>query len=173
MSTYLPTDSLREMVFSSTKVKDDIWMHRNREHYEYIASYIDDSCIVAKDPSEIINKLEEEHHYKVKGTGPITYHLGCDYCIDDKENMAYVPKKHIVKLIIDYTNMFGNKPRHYSLPLYCGNHLESDTSEELNAKDIKLRFDICTAVKTLSSFRASPRIGFTATLQSLITPRYI
>ena len=45
--------------------------------------------------------------------------------------MVYAPKKYIAKLITNYTNTFGNKPSQY------GNHIESDTSEELNSKDIK------------------------------------
>ena len=43
-------DSIWEMGFYATKAEEDIWMWRNGEHYEYIVSYVDDLCIVARDP---------------------------------------------------------------------------------------------------------------------------
>ena len=70
--------------------------------------------------------------------------------------------------------MFGHKPKLYWSPLEQGDHPEIDTTEELDEKGIKLyqsmisslqwaislgRFDISTAVMTLSSFRALPRQG--------------
>ena len=54
-------------------------MCQNQDVYEYIASYVDDLCIAAKDPGSIIKLLEEKYGYKLKGTGPIEFHLGCDY----------------------------------------------------------------------------------------------
>ena len=47
--------------------------------YEYIAVYVDDLCIAAQDPKEIINILKSKYKLKVKGDGPLTYHLGADY----------------------------------------------------------------------------------------------
>ena len=167
-------DSLRDIGFIATKAEDDIWFRRNGHHYEYIASYVDDLYIVAKDPLHIIKQLEGIHKYKLKGTGPISYHLGCDYFEDEDGTMAYAPRKYIKKLINDYESMFGSKPRHYTSPLESGDHPEMDTSEELGNTDTKRyqsmigslqwavslgRFDIATAVMTLSSFRASPRLG--------------
>ena len=40
-------DSLRDIGFIATKAEDDIWFRRNGHHYKYIASYVDDLCIVA------------------------------------------------------------------------------------------------------------------------------
>ena len=157
------------MHFYPTKAENNIWMQKNGENYEYIASYVDDLCIVAKDPSIII-----QLHYKLKGTGPIQYHPGYDYFIDDDGTLAYAPRKYIQKLITDFNTMFGHKPKHYSSPLESKDHPEFDTSEELEAPDIIRyqsmigslqwavslgRFDINTAVMTLSSFRVSPRKG--------------
>ena len=123
------------MHFYPTKAENDIWMRKNGENYEYIASYVDDLCIVAEDPSIIIQHLELR--YKLKGTGPIQYHLGCDYFIDDDGTLAYAPRKYIQKLITDFITMFGHKPKHYSSPLESNDHPEFDISEELEAPDIK------------------------------------
>ena len=46
-------DTLRDMDFFPSKAEDDIWMRKKGNVYEYIATYVDDICIVAKDPGEI------------------------------------------------------------------------------------------------------------------------
>ena len=50
-------DTLYNMNFRTTKVEDDIWARHNGNVYEYIATYVDDLCIVAKDPKGIIKQL--------------------------------------------------------------------------------------------------------------------
>ena len=60
-------------------------MQRVGDYYEYIATYVDDLAICSKDPQAIIDKLKKEYKYKLKGTGPLSYHLGCDYFRDDDE----------------------------------------------------------------------------------------
>ena len=99
---------------------------------------------------------------------------GGNYFNDDDQNLCYVPRKHIEKLIEDYIHMFGLKPKFYWSPLDHGNHPETDTTEELDEGGSKQyqsmigsllwaiafgRFDISTAVMILSSSRASPRQG--------------
>jgi hypothetical protein len=84
------------------------------------------------------------------------------------------PKKYIEKLLDSFVRMFGHKPCQYSSPLEHGDHPEIDDSKELELDDIKNyqsligslqwviqigRFDITTAIMTLSSFRANPRQG--------------
>ena len=46
--------TLRDMGFSQSRTEDDIWMRCNGDVYEYMAIYVDDICIVAKDPEKII-----------------------------------------------------------------------------------------------------------------------
>jgi hypothetical protein len=72
--------------------------------------------------------------------------------------------------------MFGSKPKtNVSSPLEKGDHADIDTSEFLDAVGIQQyqslivgqlqwaislgRFDITTAIMTLSSFRAAPHVG--------------
>ena len=62
-------------------LKDNIW--------EYICVYVDDLALVMKDPKTFIAKLKTPpkdggHGYQIKGDGPLTFHLGCDY-IQDKD----------------------------------------------------------------------------------------
>ena len=75
----------------------------------------------------------------------------------------------------NYFRMFGEKPRHTcSSPLAHGDHPELEETEELDVEGIKKyqsligalqwavtlgRFDISTAVMTMSGFRVAPRTG--------------
>jgi hypothetical protein len=53
-------------------------MRQNNDLYEYIAVYVDDLLIAAKDLAEIIKILSEKHKFKLNVVETITYHLGCD-----------------------------------------------------------------------------------------------
>jgi hypothetical protein len=44
-----------------------------------IAVYVDDLLIAARNPNEIVKVLQENHKFKLKGVGALTYHLGCDH----------------------------------------------------------------------------------------------
>ena len=76
-------DVLRDMGFFPSKAEDDIWMRDCGDHYEYIAVYVDDLMIASKDPKQIISALTSKpNNFKLKGTGPLTFHLGCDFVRD-------------------------------------------------------------------------------------------
>ncbi len=168
-------DILRSMGFTPSKAEPDIWMRARGDHYEYIAVYVDDVIIASKDPKGICESLSVEHKLKLKGTGPISFHLGCDFYRDDDGTLCMAPKAYIERMVTAYEQMFGEKPRHtVTSPLEKGDHPELDTSEELDVEGIKKyqsligamqwavslgRFDVTTAVMTMSSFRAAPRKG--------------
>ena len=150
-------------------------MRRNGDIYEYIACYVDDLAIAAKDPKSIVEILTTTHKFKLKGTGPISFHLGCDFYREEDGTLCMAPKKYIEKMIGTYEQLFGTKPiLTYRSPLDKGDHPEMDTTELLDNDGIQLfqsligamqwavslgRFDIATAVMTLSGFRVAPRIG--------------
>jgi hypothetical protein len=50
-------------------------MHLNGETYEYIAIYVDDLLIAAKDPLSITKCLEDKHSFKLEGIGLLEYPL--------------------------------------------------------------------------------------------------
>jgi Reverse transcriptase (RNA-dependent DNA polymerase) len=167
-------DVLRSMGFIQSKAETDIWMRENNGLYEYIAVYVDDLLIAARDPGEIKRTLENAHKFKLKGVGPLTYDLGCDYFCDKDGTLCYGPRKYIVKILDQFENMFGCKPKEYTSPLEKGDHPEIDNTEELDEEGIKKfqtmigclqwavslgRFDIQTFTMTMSRFRAAPRIG--------------
>jgi hypothetical protein len=168
-------DCLRDMGFKPCKAEPDIWMRRVGDIYEYIGTYVDDCAIISKNPQAITDALQKKYGFKLKGTGPIAFHLGCDFTRDDDGTLCIAPRTYIEKMISSYERMFGTKPKQtYLSPLEKGDHPELDTSEELDADGIQryqslvgsmqwavslARFDIATAVMTMSSFRVAPRVG--------------
>ena len=55
------------MNFIPSRADQCIWLKKNVELnlYEYIAVYVDDLCIVAQDPKQIINTLKSKYKLKV------------------------------------------------------------------------------------------------------------
>jgi hypothetical protein len=175
---------LRDMGFSPSKADPCIWMRRVDDHYEYIAVYVDDLAIASKDPASIIRTLTDDHQFKLKGTGPIEFHLGCDFFRDEEGVLCFAPLKYIDKMIDSYERMFGSKPKTNKItsPLVKGDHPEIDVSAFLDDKGILQyqsligqlqwaislgRFDITVAIMTMSSFRAAPRKGHLERVQRI------
>jgi hypothetical protein len=151
-------------------------MRRVGDHYEYVASYVDDLLIASKNPQAIIDQLEAKpHEFKLKGTGEVKFHLGCDFFRDEHGVLCVGPKKYIERMGLQYQTMFGTKPStKWSSPLESNDHPELDTSPLLDEDGITKyqsligalqwtitlgRFDIGVAVMTMSSFRVAPRSG--------------
>jgi Reverse transcriptase (RNA-dependent DNA polymerase) len=86
-------DVLRAMGFIPSKSEADIWMRGDNSLYEYIAVYVDELLIAARNPKEIVQTLNEQHKSKLKGVGPLTYHLDCDYFRDQDRTSYFSPRK--------------------------------------------------------------------------------
>ena len=142
--------------------------------YEYIAVYVDDLGIAAKDPQAFCNELKKKYYLKLKGVGPLEYHLGCTYKKDPDGTLAADPRRYVNKILESYETMFKEKPRKSRPPLEGGDHPELDTSElcdEHQTKQFQTLigqlqwlislgcFDIAVHVMSLSRFRARPRKG--------------
>ena len=168
-------DTMRDMKFFPCKAEADVWIRLNEDNvYEYVAVYVDDLAIAMKDPAAFIKQLKEVYKYKIKGDNVIEYHLGCDYERDQNGNMTCSPRKYIEKSLDAFEKMFGHLPKKYNAPLEKNDHPEIDESPELDSDGVKKyqsligtlqwmvslgRFDIATAVMTMSRFRAAPREG--------------
>ena len=145
------------------------------DHYEYIAVYVDDLLVVSRDAKLILDTLQKEpYNFKLKGSGLISFYLGCDYFRDSDGVLCYAPRKYIEKTIANYEREFGKKPKEHKSPLPKNDHPELDDSELLDIDKTKLyqsligslqwaiqigRFDVSVAVMTMSRFRAAPRKG--------------
>ena len=144
--------------------------------YEYVATYVDDLCIIAKEPEVLLQQLQSDpYNFDLKGSGKLNFHLGCGFERDDDGTLAMDPSRYIDKMVQSYERMFGSKPTEkVQLPLEKGDHPELDTTEFLNIRGIEQyqsligsmkwavsigRWDFQIAVITLSSFRSQPRQG--------------
>ena len=169
-------DILQELKFKPSKADPDVWMRPDPGGtcYEYIAVYVDDLTIAAKDPQAFCNELKKKYNLKLKGVGPLEYHLGCTYKKDPDGTLAADPRWYVNKILESYERMFNEKPRKSRPPLEGGDHPELDTSELCDDHQTKQfqtligqlqwlislgRFDIAVHVMSLSRFRAQPRKG--------------
>ena len=143
--------------------------------YEYVGVYVDNLAMALQDPETFIDRMTNVYKFKLKGTGQLEFHLGCDFYTDKTGMLCMSPTKYINRMVEAYERMFGQKPKtNYSSPLEKGDHPECDTTELLDAEGVTQyqslvgqlqwaislgRLDIATAVMTMSSFRSCPRIG--------------
>ena len=170
------SDILQELKFKPSKADPDVWMRPEPGGtcYEYIAVYVDDLAIAAKDPQAFCNELKEKYNLKLKGVGPLEYHLGCTYKKDPDGTLAADPRRYINKILESYERMFKEKPRKSRPPLEGGDHPELHTPELCDEHQTNQfqtlvgqlqwlispgHFDIAVHVMSLSRFRAQPRKG--------------
>ena len=168
-------DTLRQMKFQPSKADTEVWMRRNIDKWEYICVYVDDLAVAMEDPSAFFHELTSIHHFKLKGVGPITYHLGANFGRDKDGTLTMSSKKYINKMMTTYERLFGSKPAmKFGSPLESGDHPEADTSRMCTQSEINTyqsligqlqwlvtigRFDVAYMVMTMSRFRIAPRIG--------------
>ena len=69
----------------------------------------DDLLIASEEPQQIIHELKEKFKPKIKGDGPLQYHLGCDYKLDKDGTLVAQPTKYINKILESYKKMFPNE----------------------------------------------------------------
>ena len=169
-------DILQELKFRPSKADPDVWMRPEPGGtcYEYIAVYVDDLAIAAKDLQAFCNELKKKYNLKLKGVGPLEYRLGCTYKKDPDGTLAADPRRYVNKILESFERMFKEQPRKSRPPLEGGDHPELDTSELCDEHQTKQfqtligqlqwlislgRFDIAVHVMSLSRFRAQPRKG--------------
>jgi hypothetical protein len=168
--------TLREMGYVPSKADSDVWMKKNIKLnlWEYVAVYVDDLALAMKEPEKFIKELREKYQYKLKGVGPLSYHLGAEYTRDKDGTLAQGSKTYIDKMVATYEQFFQEKPKEYACPLEKGDHPELDNSEFLDGEGIAQyqtmigqlqwcislgRFDIFTSTMSMSRWQIAPRKG--------------
>jgi hypothetical protein len=89
-------------------------MHKNGNLYEYISVYVDDLACTMKDPAAFCELLKTKHGYKLKGDGPLKYHLGCDFGRVPDGTYYYVPYKYVDKMLDTYQHLFGEQTKGFT-----------------------------------------------------------
>ena len=94
---------------------------------------MDDQLIASEEPHKIIQDLTEKFKLKIKGDGPLEYHLGCDYKLDKNGTLVAQPTKYINKILDSFKKMFPNENFiNARSPLEKNDHPELDNSELCN-----------------------------------------
>ena len=129
-------------------MEPDIWLRDCGDYYECVAVCVDDLLISLKEPQKIVDSLINKHNFKLKGTGPIKHHLGCDFSRDENGILCFAPRKYVEKMADSCYNMFGHKPKLiYMSPLEKGDHPELDTSEYLDEDGIQTHQSVVGSIQ--------------------------
>lgn len=131
------------------------------------------------DPETLIEALANKkiHPYKLKGDGLLNFHIGCTFKQDEDGTLYQDASKYAERMKDNYKTLFpGKRPsqRKYRQPFNTNDHPKLDTAAFCDKDDKKKyqsliesmqwavslgRFDIMTAVMTMSSFQECPRVG--------------
>ena len=174
-------DILQELSFKPSQVDPDVWTRPEPGGtcYVYIAVYVDDLAIAAKDPQAFCNELRKRYNLKLKGAGPLEYHLGCTHKKDSDGTLATDPRRYVNKILESYERMFKEKPGKSRPPLEGGDHPEFDTSDLCDGQLILLgHFDIafdeactldtsCNYLLHLGSPSLSPELQYNSSVDSV------
>jgi hypothetical protein len=143
-------------------------MKRVGDHWEYLATYVNDILVFSKDPMDELKAV-----YTLKGIGELEYYLGGDIAITPDTKIACSAKTYIERAVTKYEALF-EVPGFcmYSTPMTEYYYPELDESDYLTAKEHSIyrgligsatwivtlgRMDIHYAVNTLSRFSMAPR----------------
>ena len=179
---------LAKIGFFPSLAEDKIFMRKcpTADVYEYIGTYVDDLAIIARDPHKIVEQLMDPKigGFSLKGSGYLDYHLGSTFTRDENGVLCMDPSKFIDKLKAAFKRHFGHDPsKRVSSPLEAGDHPELDVSEFLNDEMTRVyqsligslqwattigRYDICSAVMSMSKFRCMPREGHLERVKRII-----
>ena len=67
-------ETVRKLGFRPSKADADLYIRECGDHYEYLATYVDDILIFSKNPMKVIEDLKTQ--YNLKGVGEPQYYLG-------------------------------------------------------------------------------------------------
>ena len=119
--------------------------------------------------------MKEKFKLKIKGDGPLEYHLRFDFNLDKDGTLVGQPTKYINKILESYKKMFPNENYlNVKSPLEKNDHPELDNTKLCNVEQITKyvwmigqlqcaitlgRYDILAHVMSISRFRLAPKIG--------------
>ena len=175
------------MGFTPTKADADLWIRDRGDHYEYIASYVDDLLIWTRDENSILDDIRKE--FDLKNVGPPDYYLGgnVEYLTEHwtKENigLGFSGKTYIENMIPKFEELFGTNFKSLKTPMAADYHPETDDSPLLSDDDAAKyrsiigslnwlvtlgRFDVHYATNTLSRYGMAPREGHLVAAQKVL-----
>ena len=169
---------LRSMGFYPSRADADLWMRECGDHYEYVATYVDDLLVFSRKPLEIIQEVQKD--YILKGVGKPEYYLGGN--VDELDEhwtqrgvfTALSARTYIKNVIGKLEQMVGKEFAKERSPMSEAYHPEMDETPFVSAERASMyraligsgnwvvtlgRMDIAYAVNTLARFSMMPREG--------------
>ena len=170
---------LQQINFQPSCADMDIWMRKNGNVWEYIAVYVDDIIVIAKDAMSVLEEDKRKGKFDLKGVGKPEYYLGGDIYRSEDPNASIksiISAKTYLKNICDkIERVFSSTLRNYSTLLEAGCHPELDDSKLLDDEDTTKyrmltgslnwavtirRVDVMFAATTMARYNHAPRIGY-------------
>jgi hypothetical protein len=171
---------LRSMGFRPSKVDTDFWIRKHVDHYEYLATYVDDILAFSREPMKIIEDVKR--CYSLKGVGAPEYYLGgsIDDIVDkqwQEEGVftALSARTYIENVMEKLELLCGVEQFHKAnSPMNDIYHPETDETPLLDDEHASKyrgligsanwiitlgRFDIAYATMALARFSMAPREG--------------
>ncbi len=111
-------DVLKAEGFELSKGANNVWMcpAADKSCYEYIVVFVDNLMIATKDPARFIKMLRTKYNFKLKGNGPIDYHIGLNYSKDKDGNGTLLQrlKKFLIERMMDtYQQHHPRRRKHH------------------------------------------------------------
>lgn len=175
------SSKLRSLGFRPSAPDSDFWMKDMGDHYEYIATYVDDLLVMSRDPMKIIAEIQKD--YILKGVGQPEYYLGGnveqldDQWVKEGLHTALGSRTYIRNVVEKLEAMIGKKFAKQKVPIPETVHPELDESPLLdptragwyrafigsaNWINTLGRLDIAYATGALARFASAPREGHLA-----------
>jgi hypothetical protein len=88
-------------------------MRKQKDHYEYIAVFVDDLLVFSKQPETILEQIK----YEMKNVGPPEYYNGADMSINPEFGYWQISAKTYIKNTCEKIEvLFDTKLKSYSSP---------------------------------------------------------
>jgi hypothetical protein len=185
------TQSLTDLGFVSCKSDPDAWRRpatnvTGNKYYEYILVYVDELLIVSESPQDILDKLADEHKYRLKDVGSPKRFLRANIgkrTIEGQEYWYIAAEDSLNKALATVEERFGKLDMIFKhtveTPAPTNFHPEMDDSDFLDDNGTTLyqsyigiihwaielgRVDLAHFGSTMAKFSVAPRAGHLATV---------
>ena len=178
--------TLLRLGYIPSRADQNLWMKAVDNHYEYVATYVDDLLAFGKKPRDLIDTLRKK--YTLKGVGEPEYYLGAD--LVDLTSLQWggtkyglSAKTYIGRLVEQIEQTLGTELRKCDSPLPEGYHPEQDGSPVLPREKAAVyrsitgalnwvvtlcRIDVAFANQLMARFNAAPREGHLKTVTRVV-----
>ena len=165
-------DMLVALGFKTSKANNNLWIKDCRDHYEYIATYVDNLLIIRQNLMDVINNLKKK--YPLKGVGSPEYYLGGNVFWGENGMLKTSAKTYIKRVCDKIESLMECRLCHYRSPMDPGYHPEVDKTDLLIGEDVSNycmmvgclnwlvmlgRFDVHYAAATMAQYSMTPCEG--------------